>query len=129
MQTDPIADMLTRIRNGYLTHKETVKVPYSKIKAKLAEILVAHQYLKQQESMGKAKEKHLLLTLRYLSGKPAVTKLIRLSKPGRRVYQKRQKLGKVPSLGIVIVTTSKGIMTATEADKKGIGGEVICQVW
>ncbi|OGD63835.1 30S ribosomal protein S8 [Candidatus Beckwithbacteria bacterium RBG_13_42_9] len=128
MLTDPIADMLTRIRNGYLVKKETVAIPYSRIKAKIVEILVKHNYLQSQVVTEEGKDKKITVTLNYLEGKPAVTKLLRISKPGRRLYQNKRRQDK-SSLGITIITTSQGIMTVEEASKKKTGGEIICQIW
>lgn len=129
MQTDPIADMLSRIRNGYLARKSEVLVPYSALLAKIAEILVRDGYLEKTEVEGKGK-RQLKLQLKYLDGRPAATKLLRVSKPGRRIYQGFKKLPRViGGLGLAIVSTSKGVMTAEDAKKIGLGGEVICQVW
>ena len=130
MLTDAIADMLTRIRNGYLAKKAEVVAPYSKIKAKTVDILMGHELLEKAEIKGKGKDKHIKMFLKYTDGKPAITKIMRVSRPGRRVYQKSKDLPLVLSgLGIAIVSTSRGIMIAKEAKKENLGGEVICQVW
>ncbi len=130
MLTDAIADMLTRIRNGYLAKKAEVSAPYSKIKEKTVDILVENQLLEKVEVKGKDKDKHIKMSLKYVDGKPAITKIIRVSRPGKRVYQKSKDLPLVLSgLGIAIVSTPKGIMTVKEAKKENLGGEVICQVW
>lgn len=130
MQTDPIADMLTRIRNGYLVKKSQIEVPYSRIKEEIGQLLEREHFLEKVTVAGEGKEKHLSLQLRYEAGQPAVTKVRRISKPGRRVYCSSQELPRVLSgLGIAIVTTAKGVMTAREAKKQNLGGEVICYVW
>lgn len=134
MLSDPIADMLTRIRNGYLAHKEQVLVPCSKIKEKIAKVLVKEGYLKKVKSQKlkiKNKEyKTLVCQLKYKNKEPAIKKIIRISKPGLRVYTGRKKLPKVlGGMGLAIISTPEGIMSDSEARKKGIGGEVICKVW
>jgi len=130
MQTDPIADMLTRIRNGYLAKKSHCEVPYSRIKEEIGQLLEREHFLEKVTVAGEGKEKHLSLQLRYETGQPAVTKVRRISKPGRRVYSSSQELPRVLSgLGMAIVTTAKGVMTVREAKKQNLGGEVICYVW
>jgi len=130
MQTDPIADMLTRIRNGYLVNKKTVIVPYSKIKTEISQLLAEKKFIDKVTVSGEGKDKHLKIVLRYEEGRPAITKVRRISKPGRRVYKPSQELPRVLSgLGMAIMTTSKGVMTAQEAKKANLGGEVICYVW
>lgn len=130
MSTDPIADMLTRIRNGYLVKKSQVSVPYSKIKAELAGLLVKNNFLEKITLEGKGKDREIKLDLKYLKNKPAITKIVRISRPGRRVYQKRKDLRQVISgLGRAVISTSKGIMTAKQARKENLGGEIICKVW
>jgi small subunit ribosomal protein S8 len=127
--TDPIGDLLTRIRNGYLASHSEVEVPYSKIKNQLAEIFVSQGYLEKAKSAG-GKKKKLVLVLKYLGKKPAVTKIKRISKPGRRIYLKAKEIRPVLSgLGTIILTTPAGLMTGQEARKKKLGGEVICCIW
>ena len=121
--TDPIADMLTRIRNGYQAKKTTVDVaPYSKVKAEIAKIL---------KNEGDGIEKKLVVTLKYGANDEKVIKGIkRISKPGLRVYAKGDQLPKVLNgLGVAIISTSEGMMTDREARKKHVGGEVIAYVW
>lgn len=132
MLSDPIADFLARIKNGYLSKKKEIFVPYSKIKENLAKILVEEGYLtnsKKQEAKSK-KQDELVLTLKYEGKKQALTDIQRVSKPGLRIYVGKTKIPKVlGGLGIAIVSTSKGLMTDKEARKKWLGGEVICKVW
>lgn len=131
MITDPIADMLTRIRNGYLARKERVLVPYSGFKHNIAEILVKLNYLEKLEVEKEDKvAKNLMITLKYKNGVPAVTAIDRVSKPGLRIYGGKKKLPRVLSgMGEALVTTSQGLMTAGEARKKNLGGEVILKVY
>lgn len=130
MINDPIAEMLTRVRNGYMVEKPEVMVPHSNIKAKIIEILAKHGYVESYSVEGEGKEKRINLKLKYYKGKPAVTKIVRVSKPGRRVYQKGKKLPRVVSgMGLAIVSTSKGVMIAQDAKKQNLGGEIICKIW
>lgn len=127
MISDPIADMLATIKNGYLAKKDKVMIPYSKIKEEIAKTLIKSEYLL---GIKKEPEKKLNCELKYNKGKPAIRKIIRISKPGRRIYVKSQQLPVVlGGLGTAIISTSEGIMTSQEAKKKKLGGEVICQVW
>ncbi len=129
MMTDPIADMLTRIRNAQSAHKLTVVVPFSKLKLAVAEILYANKYIGAIETIDTPK-KILELTLLYCDKQPVITSLTRESKPGHRMYRKADELPKVLNgYGIAIVSTSRGMMTNKEAVKQGIGGEVLCSVY
>lgn len=130
MLSDPIADMLARIKNAYQARHKTVAVPYSKIKEKIGEILVKEGYLSKSKGQGpKVKVKKLIYKLKYPDGKPAMSGFKRISKPGVRIYQKSKKILPAPSLGITLVSTPKGVMTSRLARKKKLGGEIICQVW
>jgi len=131
MISDPIADMLTRIRNGYLVRKKTVEVPYSQIKEEMAKILMKEKFLAKTEVQGeKPAEKKIVCQLKYEGKKPALTDIKRISKPGLRFYAKANKIPPVRlGFGISIVSTPAGLMTDREARKKNLGGEVICQVW
>ena len=130
MLSDPIADMLTRIKNGYLAHKKEVQAPFSKIKAEIARVLVKEGYLalvKKTQQLGK---KNLILELKYQNGQPSLRKIKRVSKPSLRVYLGTRKLPKAfRGMGISIVSTSFGVMSNKEAKQKKLGGEIICQVW
>ena len=130
--TDPIADMLTRIRNGYQAKKTTVDVaPYSKVKAEIAKILKNEGYIEKYAAEGDGIEKKLVVTLKYGANDEKVIKGIkRISKPGLRVYAKGDQLPKVLNgLGVAIISTSEGMMTDRDARKKHVGGEVIAYVW
>ncbi|AEJ44912.1 30S ribosomal protein S8 [Alicyclobacillus acidocaldarius] len=131
MMTDPIADMLTRIRNANLVRHEKVEVPASKVKRAIAEILKNEGYIRDAEYIQDGPQGTIRLFLKYgKNNERVITGLKRISKPGRRVYVGHEDLPRVlGGLGIAIISTSKGIMTDREARKLGIGGEVICYVW
>lgn len=132
MNTDPIADMLTRIRNGYHAHKHEVMVPYSKAKAAIIAVLVAEGFLAESERVeeGKSGFPEIKLKLKYVGGRPAVTDIARVSKPSHRTYTKKAELPTIQSgYGIAIVSTSKGVMTNRQARQAGVGGELICTIW
>lgn len=127
--TDPISDMLTRIRNVIMVDKTEVMVPYSRLKANLADILVREGYLKSVDEVS-APDRSLRLHLSYDKGQAPIRSLKRISKPGRRFYVKAPELPKVLSgLGIAIISTSQGLMTNREAKAKKLGGEVICEIY
>ena len=127
--TDPIADMLTRIRNANSAYHEKVEMPASKMKAAVLEILKEEGFVKNYESVNEGKT--LKVTLKYGSNKERViTGIKRISKPGLRVYCKKDEVPRVLNgLGIAVVSTSKGLVVDREARKMGLGGEVICYVW
>lgn len=129
--TDPIGDMLTRIRNGYAVHQRQVEVPYSVIKEKLAQILVKEGYLKEVVTEGKkTQEKKLVIKLKYHRQEPALDHIERISKPSLRIYLQAKELKPFRGgFGMRILSTSQGLMTGREAKKKNLGGEVICQLW
>ena len=128
--TDPIADMLTRIRNGHKIKAESVLMPSSKIKINIARVLAEEGYINgyQQEDLENNK-KNLLINLKYYEGRPVIEKIERVSKPGLRVYKPTNELPKVMGgLGILILSTSKGVMSDRQAKKQGQGGEILCVV-
>jgi len=129
--TDPIADMLTRIRNGAQASHPTVDVPSSKLKVALAKVLKEEGYIADYEVKKVGKFDVITITLKYDSNnKPVITKLVRVSKPGLKTYSKAKNLEKVlGGLGIAVVSTSKGLMTDRKARKENIGGEVLCYVY
>ncbi len=131
MTTDPIADMLTRIRNGLMVHKATVDVPASRFKEEIVKILVREGYLKGYERLENDGKPILRLELRYGPRREKIIKHIqRVSRPGRRVYVSADRVPVVRrGLGIAIVSTSKGVLVDREARRQGVGGEVICEVW
>jgi len=129
MMTDPIADMLTRIRNGLAANKKTVAMPHSKLKESIASVLKNEGYIagfSMDNSDGKAM---LIVDLKYYQGRPVIDKMSRVSRPGLRIYKSKDELPKVMGgLGIAIISTSKGVMTDRAARKEGHGGEVLCYV-
>jgi small subunit ribosomal protein S8 len=130
VSTDPIADMLTRIRNALLVNKEEVSMPYSKLKQSVAEILAKNKYIQEAKIEGEGTQKSLVLFVIGESGLSPITEIKRVSKPGRRVYAKVKDIPNVKQgRGIVIVSTSKGVMTGQEAKQKKLGGEVLCSVY
>ena len=130
VMTDPIADMLTRIRNANRQHHETVMVPASKLKVDIAEILKNEGFIKGYKVEGEGPIKNIVITLKYRGNDRVITDLKRISKPGLRVYAKVNEIPKVLNgLGIVILSTSQGLMTDKEARAKQVGGEVLAYIW
>jgi small subunit ribosomal protein S8 len=132
--SDPIADMLTRIRNALMRQHPTVAMPYSKIKGAIAEVLRKEGYIEDFQVLPETPQSVLQLKLKYTGNRrtrrPIITGLERVSKPGRRFYVGQGDIPWVLSgMGIAIMTTSRGIMTGQEARQKGVGGEVLCKVW
>ena len=125
---DPIADMLTRIRNGQSAQKEFVVMPYSKQKAAIAKLLKDEGYISDFSESDEVK-KVLTINLKYFEGKPVVEMIKRVSRPGLSVYKRSYELPKIQNgLGIAVVSTSKGLMTDRAARKAKLGGEIICYV-
>ena len=125
---DPIADMLTRIRNGQAASKVSVAMPSSKQKVAIAQLLKEEGYIADYKVSGDTKPE-LEVELKYFQGKPVVELIQRVSRPGLRIYKKRGELPKIMNgLGIAVVSTSKGVMTDRAARKAGMGGEIICYV-
>jgi small subunit ribosomal protein S8 len=131
VMTDPIADMLTRIRNANSVYHDKVEIPGSKIKQSIAEILKSEGFVKDYEVVTDGKQGTIRVALKYGANREKViTGIKRISKPGLRVYAKSDQLPRVlGGLGIAIVSTSKGIMSDKQARKEGLGGEVIAYVW
>jgi small subunit ribosomal protein S8 len=127
--SDPIADMLTRIRNAQATEKVSVSMPSSKVKVSIAKVLKDEGYIDNfavRENEGKPQ---LEIALKYYAGKPVIELLERVSRPGLRIYKRREDIPQVMNgLGVAIVSTSKGVMTDRKARQTGVGGEVICYV-
>lgn len=131
MMTDPIADMLTRIRNANNAKHKSVDIPASKVKKQIAQILLDEGYIKNFDVVEDNKQGSIKVELKYAeSGERVISGVKRISKPGLRVYVKCEDVPKVlGGLGIAIISTSKGILTDREAREQGVGGEVICYVW
>ena len=127
--TDPIADMLTRIRNGQKARKMSVSMPASKGKEAIARVLKDEGYIMDYQIVGEGMLKSMAVELKYFEGTPEIEEVQRISKPGLRIYKGKEDLPKVlGGLGIAIVSTSVGVMSDRQAREKGIGGEVICTV-
>ena len=130
MMTDPIADMLTRIRNAQMARRDEVVIPFSKLKLAIAEILLREGYITDIHTT-QTKPQTLVVTLKYAQGKRAAIQSIkRESTPGHRMYRKAEEMPRVLNdYGIAIVSTSQGLMTNKEARQRGVGGEVLCSVY
>ena len=128
---DPIADMLTSIRNAQAARKETVSVPYSKIKMEIAKVLAKEKFIKEADHKGKKINKIIDIVLNYDSlSRPAITSLKRVSKPSRRIYSPSSKIKKIrQGFGFQILSTPRGILSGKDARREKIGGEVICEVY
>ncbi|MGR3806673.1 SSU ribosomal protein S8P [Pasteurella testudinis DSM 23072] len=125
---DPIADMLTRIRNGQSANKIAVNMPSSKLKVAIANVLAEEGYI-ESVKISEGVKPELEITLKYFQGKPVVESIQRISRPGLRIYKRKDELPSVMGgLGIAVVSTSKGVMTDRAARKAGLGGEIICYV-
>ena len=129
--TDPIADMITRIRNAQLRTLNSVSIPSSKFRARILDVLKEEGYISDYKLLSDAKNKgSLIINLKYNNGLPVIKEIRRISKPGRRIYTKADSIPRIQSgLGIAIVSTSMGIMSDNDARSKNIGGEIICKVF
>ena len=127
--SDPIADLLTRIRNAQMVSKTTVTLPSSKVKAAIAQVLKDEGYIDDFRVKNEAGKSELEITLKYYAGRPVIERIERVSRPGLRVYKGHDALPQVLNgLGVAIVTTPKGVMTDRKARASGVGGEVLCIV-
>lgn len=127
--SDPIADLLTRIRNAQMVAKATVSLPSSKVKAAIAQVLKDEGYIDGFQVKTEGGKSELEITLKYYAGRPVIERIERVSRPGLRVYKGRHEIPNVMNgLGVAIVTTPKGVMTDRKARQAGIGGEVLCYV-
>ena len=128
--TDPIADMLTRIRNGVMARHTRVLIPASKMKVAIAQILKEEGYIRDFDVIQDNPQGTLRITLRYIERRPVLQQLKRVSKPGLRVYTRRESIPRVRGgLGTAIISTPQGVMTGRKAYQLGLGGEVVCYVW
>ena len=127
--SDPIADLLTRIRNAQMVSKTTVSVPASKVKVAITQVLKDEGYIDGFEVKNEAGKAELQISLKYYAGRPVIERIERVSRPGLRVYKGRDAIPQVQNgLGVAIVTTPKGVMTDRKARAAGVGGEVLCYV-
>ena len=129
--SDPIADMLTRIRNSAMARHDSVSMPASKMKVNIAKILKQEGYISAYEVVGTGIEKQIKITLKYQErNKPMITGLKRVSKPGLRLYVQRNEIPRVyGGMGIAILSTSQGVVPSYKAWKQGLGGELLCYIW
>ncbi len=128
--TDPIADMIIRIKNALLARHSEVVIPHSKLKQAIAKILEQEGYVEKVDLQQQAPQSNLVIKLKYVNKTPAITDVRRLSSPGRRLYSGSAKVPRaLGGYGITIISTSKGVMTDKEARKQNAGGELICQIW
>ena len=128
--TDPLGDLLTRIRNGQRAKKDSVLTPASKLRARVLDVLQREGYIRGYSEETLAGQKGLRIELKYFEGQPAIQHLARVSKPGRRVYSGSQELPRVRNgLGITIVSTPKGVLSDAEAREQNVGGEVLAEVF
>ena len=129
--TDPLGDMLTRIRNGFMANKSTVSVPYSKLRANVLDILTQEGYIRGfNKKEVRTNIFEIIIELKYYEGSPVIKEISRVSRPGRRVYAGIKNLGRIyDGLGMSILSTSQGVMADHEARRKNIGGEVLCQIF
>lgn len=129
--SDPIGDMLTRIRNGQMARKNAVRSPASKFRASVLDVLKREGYIRDYRlEDGDTGHQELVIELKYFEGTPVISKIRRVSKPGRRVYSKIADLGKVANgLGISVLSTPRGVLSDEEARTENVGGEVLCEVF
>jgi small subunit ribosomal protein S8 len=127
--SDPISDLLTRIRNAQMVSKATVSVPSSKVKVAIAQVLKDEGYIDSFQVQSESGKSELVITLKYYAGRPVIERIERVSRPGLRVYKGSAAIPQVMNgLGVAIVTTPKGVMTDRKARATGVGGEVLCYV-
>jgi len=127
--TDPVADMLTRIRNAQAAEKKEIKLPSSRIKLSILKILEEEGYIQGYQESTEQKKRHVVITLKYFGGSPVINTIKRISKPGLRIYKSKDNLPNVMNgLGIGIISTSKGVLSIRQAKKIGVGGELLCIV-
>jgi small subunit ribosomal protein S8 len=128
--TDPITDMLNRIRNAQAVLKTTVDIPFSNLKYEIAKVLKKQRFVDKVEKKGKKVRRTIEVTLKYDANQPVVSGLKRISKPGQRIYKKAKEIKSVKGgYGVAVISTPKGLMTDKEARRKKLGGEIICEIW
>jgi len=128
---DPVGDMLTRIRNGQMRSLKKISIPFSTFRSKILDVLKKEGYIIDfKTDKDKENKKFLFVNLKYYEGKPVIREITRVSKPGRRVYSRADSIPRVHSgLGVAILSTSKGVMSDSEAIKNNLGGEIICRIF
>lgn len=130
MLTDPISDMITRIKNGLMVKKNEVIIPFSKLKENVTKILKQENFIKDYKKIKKGKKEYLMLSLRYKNNISVISEIKRISKPSRKFYVGQKDMSKLTrGFGYLILSTSRGVMTDKKAKQVGVGGEVICRIW
>jgi len=128
--SDPIGDMIARIKNAQLRNHKKIQLPSSKFKVKIAEVLKSEGYIIDYKVSQESNKPYLEISLKYNSGNPVISSIQRVSKPGRRIFSRAESLPKINNgLGIAIISTPKGVMTDIDARKQKVGGEIICKVF
>ena len=128
--SDPIGDMIARIKNAQIRNHKKVQLPSSKFKVKIAEVLKSEGYIIDYKVSQESNKPYLEISLKYNSGNPVISSIQRVSKPGRRIFSRAESLPKINNgLGIAIISTPKGVMTDIDARKQKVGGEIICKVF
>lgn len=127
---DTVADFLSQIKNAQAVKKETVKVPFSNLRYKMAELLSENGFVGEVKKKGRDTNKSIIINLKYEDGRPKIEEMKRVSKPGQRIYKSADEIDEVRGgFGLGIISTSQGLLTDTEARKRHLGGEVLCKVW
>lgn len=130
MTSDPISDLLATVKNGYMSHRKDVSIPYSRLKEVLAKVLYQNGYLSKVTVSETGAKKKIIAVLKYEDKKAVLEQIVRVSKPGRRVYVKWNNIPRVfGGLGCVIISTPLGLITGEQAKTKKAGGEIICKIW
>lgn len=130
MMTDPIADMLTRLRNAQRAQKQSVSIPFSRAKESILRVIAEEGYVTDVVVQGEGAQKALLVKLKYFDGKAVIENIVRVSRPGLRIYRGKDELPRINAgLGIAIISTSRGVMTDRAARAMGQGGEVLCKIY
>lgn len=127
---DTVGDFLSQIKNAQAVKKETVKIPFSKLRYRISEVLAENDFIEEVKKKGRDPNKFIILRLKYEDGKPKIEEMKRVSKPGQRIYKSADEIEEVRGgYGLGIISTSQGILTNEEARKRHLGGEVLCKVW
>ncbi|MEF8847256.1 MAG: 30S ribosomal protein S8 [Candidatus Paceibacterota bacterium] len=127
---DTVADFLSQIKNAQAVKKETVKIPFSNLRYRIAEVLAENDFVEEVNKKGRDPNKSIIIDLKYENGEPKIEEMKRVSKPGQRIYKSAGEIEEVRGgYGLGIISTSQGILTDTEARKRHLGGEVLCKVW
>ncbi|MBI3955117.1 30S ribosomal protein S8 [Candidatus Gottesmanbacteria bacterium] len=130
MTSDPISDLLATVKNGYMSHRKDVAIPYSQLKEVLAKVLYQNGYLSKVTVSDTGTKKKIIAVLKYEDKKAVLEQIVRVSKPGRRVYVKWNNIPRVlGGLGCIIISSPLGLITGEQAKTKKVGGEIICKIW